>query len=131
MSLFQKIGWHKTMTRQAFVKSLQEHDQITIAVEGRRSGRTLINPVWFVLHEGSLWLLPVRGSRTEWYRNLLASPRIKIKTGREEFNALARTVDAPKTVKSVVEWFKEKYTSGEIARYYTGLDVAVEVLNVL
>lgn len=119
------------MARQAFVKFLEEHDQITIAVEGRGSGRAIINPVWFVLHEGSLWLLPVRGSRTEWYRNLLVSPRIKIQTGREELNALARPVDDPKTVKPVVEWFKEKYTSTEIARYYTGLDVAVEVPNVL
>jgi hypothetical protein len=119
------------MARQAFVKFLEEHDQITIAVEGRRSERIIANPVWFVLHGGSLWLLPVRGSRTEWYRNLLVSPRIKIQTGREELNALARTVDDPKTVKLVVEWFKEKYTSTEIARYYTGLDVAVEVPNVL
>jgi hypothetical protein len=41
--------------------------QINITVTGRKSGRAISNPVWFVLDEDRLYLLPVQGSDTQWY----------------------------------------------------------------
>jgi hypothetical protein len=36
-------------------------------------------------------------------------------------------VDHPKTVAAVVAAFRHKYTARNVARYYSGIDVAVEV----
>jgi hypothetical protein len=47
-------------------------------VIGRKSGRTISNPVWFVLDGENLYLLPMQGSDTQWYKNLLKNPKMRI-----------------------------------------------------
>jgi hypothetical protein len=49
---------------------LARYRQIKISVIGRKSGRTISIPVWFVQGE-KLFLLPVRGSDAQWYKNVL------------------------------------------------------------
>jgi hypothetical protein len=57
---------------------LTRHRQIKLSVAGRKSGRTISIPVWFVLEGAKLYLLPVQGSDTQWYRNVLKNPSIRI-----------------------------------------------------
>ncbi len=38
---------------------------------GRKSGQTISIPVWFVFESDTLYLLPVHGSETQWYRNVV------------------------------------------------------------
>ena len=80
--------------------------QVSISVIGRRSGRTITLPVWFVSEEGALWLLPVYGSRTQWYRNLLANRDITIKLGSERLTLRARPLKDSQTVRKVIRWFR-------------------------
>jgi len=35
-------------------------------------------PVWFVLEGGKLYLLPVQGSETQWYKNVMKKPTIRV-----------------------------------------------------
>ena len=42
---------------------LSRHREITISVTGRKSGRTISIPVWFVFGDETLYLLPVQGSQ--------------------------------------------------------------------
>jgi hypothetical protein len=35
----------------------------------RTLGKTISTPVWFVLEGDNLYLLPMQGSDTQWYRN--------------------------------------------------------------
>jgi hypothetical protein len=96
-------------------------------VIGRKSGRTISIPVWFVLEGEKLYLLPVQGSATQWYRNVLKNAEIHIDArGKEgEFRAVHLT-DA-KAVKSVVEKFREKYGAKDVKKYYSKFDVAVVI----
>ena len=61
---------------------LARHRQIKLSVIGRKSGKTISNPVWFVLEGEKLYLLPVQGSETQWYRNVLQNPSIRIDFAR-------------------------------------------------
>jgi hypothetical protein len=104
--------------------------EIKISVIGRKSGRSISNPVWFVLgedklDEDKLYLLPVQGSDTQWYKNVLKNPSMRIEAGgaEAEFNATAIRDSA--RVLSVVEKFREKYGAGDVKKYYSKLDVAV------
>lgn len=115
------------MTTQDFLQDLRRRKEISITVKGRRTGRAMTFPVWFVLQGETLWLLPVRGSRTQWHRNVLVNPTLTVRTGRKRRTFVARSVDHRQTVKAVVESFRKKYSPREITRYYTGLDIAVEV----
>ena len=106
---------------------LSRSREINITVTGRKSGRAISIPVWFVLDEGKLHLLPVEGSETQWYKNVLKKPLIRIDAhgAQGEFNA-APITDS-KQVSSVVEKFRNKYGAGEVKKYYSKFDVALLV----
>ena len=106
---------------------LSRYRQIKISVIGRKSGKTISIPVWFVLEDEMLYLLPVQGSGTQWYRNVLKNPSIRIDARDAEAEFQAVTITDAKTVKSVVEKFREKYGSGDVRKYYSKFDVAVGV----
>ena len=55
----------------ALKDGLSQDSEITITVTGRKSGRSVSIPVWFVLDQDTLYLLPVKGSETQWYKNVL------------------------------------------------------------
>jgi len=99
--------------------------EIKISVIGRKSGRTLSIPVWFVLEDDTLYLLPVQGSDTQWYKNVLKNPSIRIKAGGAEAEARAVPVKDATKVKSVVEKFRDKYGASNVKKYYSKFDVAV------
>ena len=59
---------------------LSRYREIIISVTGRKSGRIISNPVWFIFDGDKLYLLPVQGSDTQWYKNVLeviCSPEIE------------------------------------------------------
>jgi len=106
---------------------LTRYRQIKISVIGRKSGQTISNPVWFVLDGEKLYLLPVQGSDTQWYKNVLKNPTIRIDARGAEAEFHATPITAAKSVKSVVEKFREKYGAKDVKKYYSKFDVAVVI----
>jgi deazaflavin-dependent oxidoreductase (nitroreductase family) len=104
---------------------LSRSREITISVTGRKSGRTISIPVWFVVEDGKLYLLPVSGSDTQWYKNVLTNPSIRIKAGGAEAERKVVPITDPKKVASVVEKFRAKYGPSDVKKYYSKFDVAV------
>ena len=104
---------------------LARHQEINLSVTGRKSGRTISIPVWFVLEGAQLYLLPVQGSDTQWYKNVRQKPSIRIDVGQTEAEVhIVLTTDA-KQVSSVVEKFRAKYGPSNVKKYYSKFDVAV------
>jgi hypothetical protein len=106
---------------------LARYRQIKISVIGRKSGRTILIPVWFVLEGEKLYLLPVQGSDTQWYKHVLQNPSIRIDARGVESGFRADLVTDAQAVKSVIEKFREKYGAGDVKKYYSKFDVAVVV----
>ncbi|MGA2856709.1 MAG: nitroreductase/quinone reductase family protein [Candidatus Sulfotelmatobacter sp.] len=104
---------------------LSRFREIKISVTGRKSGRTISNPVWFVLDGDKLYLLPVQGSDTQWYKNVLKNPSIRIDARGAEAELKAVPITDAKQVPSVVEKFRSKYGASDVKRYYSKFDVAV------
>jgi deazaflavin-dependent oxidoreductase (nitroreductase family) len=104
---------------------LSRYRQIKLTVTGRKSGRAISIPVWFVFEDEKLYLLPVQGSDTQWYKNVLHNPTITIDARGVEgkFHAIPHT-DA-QWVATVVEKFREKYGTTDVKKYYSKFDVAV------
>ena len=107
--------------------NLSRSSEINITVTGRKSGRTISIPIWFVADANRVHLLPVQGSDTQWYKNILKNSRMRISVGgaEDEFQATLIT-DAP-AVSSVVEKFRDKYGDADVKKYYSKFDVAVLV----
>jgi deazaflavin-dependent oxidoreductase (nitroreductase family) len=104
---------------------LSRYRELNITVTGRKSGRAISNPVWFVLDGDKLYLLPVKGSDTQWYNNVLKKPSIRIDARGAEAELKAVPITEAKQVASVVEKFRDKYGAGDVKKYYSKFDVAV------
>jgi len=103
---------------------LSRSQEINITVTGRTSGRTITIPIWFVFEDGKLYLLPVKGSDTQWYKNVLQNPNMRIDARGAEAELKVVSVTDAREVKSVVERFRGKY-AGDVKKYYSKFDVAV------
>lgn len=110
-----------------FRDRLSRYREINIMVIGRKSRRAITNPVWFVSEGETLYLLPVSGSDTQWYKNLLKDPSIRIEAGGADGKFKAVPIIDAKQVSSVVERFRKKYGAGDVKKYYSKFDVAVVV----
>ena len=103
---------------------LSRYREINLTVTGRKSGRAITNPVWFVFEDDKLYLLPVKGSDTQWYKNVIEKPEIKIDAHGTAGNLKAVAITEPKLVSSVVDKFRAKY-AGDVKKYYSKFDAAV------
>jgi len=108
-------------------EALKNTDEIEIIVTGRTSGRKTSRPVWFAVDGDTLCLLPVTGSDTEWFKNMLHNPTITLVANGITWTTKARPILDPAAVRGVVEKFRAKYGAANIRKYYSKLDVAVEV----
>jgi deazaflavin-dependent oxidoreductase (nitroreductase family) len=113
--------------KEDFKERLARYRQIKLSVIGRKSRKAISIPVWFVLEREMLYLLPVKGSDTQWYKNVLQNPSIRIDARGAEAELRAVPITETKGVKSVIEKFREKYGAEDVKKYYFKFDVAVVV----
>ena len=109
----------------ALKNRLSRSREINISVTGRKSGRLISIPVWFVLEADKLYLLPVLGSDTQWYKNVLKKPSIRIDAGGTEAEVKVAPITDAKQVSSVADKFRDKYGASDVKKYYSKFDVAV------
>ena len=69
----------------------------------------------------------MRGSDTQWYKNVLQNPSLRIDARGAEAELRAQPITESTMVKSVIEKFREKYGAGDVKKYYSKFDVAVMV----
>jgi deazaflavin-dependent oxidoreductase (nitroreductase family) len=104
---------------------LSRFREINISVTGRKSGRTISIPVWFVWEDNKLYLLPVQGSDTQWYKNVLKKPSIRIEARGAAAEVKVVPLSDAKQVSSVVQKFRAKYGASDVKKYYSKFDVTV------
>src|SRR5581483_11047235 len=110
-----------------FEEALKKSDEIEITVIGRKSGRRISNPVWFVQEGEIMYLLPVKGSDSDWYKNILKTPTMRINADGKEQTAEVKPVTDKARVHQIVEKFRDKYGADQVKKYYSKFDVAVDV----
>ncbi len=109
-----------------FRSGLQNDNLIEITVTGRSSGRPISLPIWFALDGKTLYLIPVKGSGTEWYKNLRKTPTIHLSARGKTLTVSAHFLTDQAQLDQVLERFRDKY-GRNVKSYYPKYDVAVEV----
>src|ERR671939_901680 len=104
------------MSKADLHKMLNSASEITLSVKGRKSGRDIPRPVWFVHEDNTLYLLPVQGSDTNWYKNLLANPTLKISVNGVEASAEGKPITDSNRVGDIVRKFKSTYGEGQVKK---------------
>jgi deazaflavin-dependent oxidoreductase (nitroreductase family) len=115
------------MAAEDFRNTLQDRDEVELTVTGRKSGRESSRPIWFVEEGERLLLLPITGSDSNWYRNAVKNPKIRLAADGAELRASAKPIEDEARVADVVERFGEKYGIDRVREYYPKRNVALEV----
>lgn len=125
------------MTDSEFLKTLTSTKAIDLTVKDQKTGRSSSRPVWFVLESEKLYLVPVTGSDSEWYKDILVNAEVQISARSplrvlgvkgKKLTANSKPVQGAAEVADVVQKFKSKYGAAEISKTYSKLDAAVQVM---
>jgi deazaflavin-dependent oxidoreductase (nitroreductase family) len=68
---------------------------LLLRVRGRKSGLVRDNPLSYLVADGAVWVMAGFGSRTDWYRNLLADPEVELLLPGRTIACRAQVVDSP------------------------------------
>ncbi|MDZ5447637.1 nitroreductase/quinone reductase family protein [Micromonospora sp. 4G57] len=111
---------------KAVREALEGVSEIQLTVTGRKTGRQITHPVWFVQEEESAFLVPITGSDSDWYKNVRQTPMQLAANGTAVSTTATPITDADR-VNHVVQMFREKYGSDQVDQHYPKHDVAVQV----
>jgi hypothetical protein len=111
------------MSKHDLHQRLNRVYEITLSVKGRKSGRDIPRPVWFV-HEGNTLFAAKLRFGYQLVQELLANQTLKISISDEELPARGKPITDSR-VRDVMSKFSSKY--GDVRKYYPKPDVAVEV----
>jgi len=104
-----------------FLEALKSTSEVELTV--KRSGKWTTRPVWFVVDGATIYLLPMYGADTKWYKYATANPEVELSVRGKKVRAQARPVLDAQELADVIERFRSKY--GELKRYYRKLDAAI------
>lgn len=71
---------------------------------GRKSGTRYVTPLQYEKIDGAYCVGAGRGPKADWFRNLLADPRVHIQVDRCEFDCVAEPVTDPQRVADFLEY---------------------------
>jgi hypothetical protein len=115
------------MAEEEFRQAVEASREIELTVTGRTSGREISIPVWFVGDSEKLYLVPVRGSDSDWYKNVLKTPTIRLAADGAQLDATVTPISDTAKVENVLDMFRAKYGARDVEAYYPKQDVAVEI----
>jgi deazaflavin-dependent oxidoreductase (nitroreductase family) len=115
------------MAGQELRDVLKDRSEVELTVTGRKSGNESTRPIWFVEEGETLLLLPIHGTDTGWYRNIVKTPEIRLAADGEELRATARPIEDAGAVTDTVQKFGNKYGADRVAEYYPKQNAFVEV----
>src|SRR5580704_12139216 len=101
------------MTDDDFRKALDSTDELGIAFIGRKTGKKFSTPVWFVNQGDKVYLLPVNGTESDWYRNVLKEPMMELQASGKKVMAKSVPITDKKRVEEVVKMFRKKHGAGD------------------
>ncbi len=115
------------MPKSDIGKALQTASELELTVKGRISGKKISFPVWFTYDAGTLLLLPLKGTETNWYKNVVRTPTVSIGLKTASLSLKAETSTDIDELKKTVQSFREKYGEGDVKKYYSKFDACVTV----
>jgi deazaflavin-dependent oxidoreductase (nitroreductase family) len=71
---------------------LNRHSVIDLITVGRSTGRPHTIEIWFAQKESTIYMLSGGGVRSDWVRNLIHTPEVKVRVGGLEHPGLGRIV---------------------------------------
>ena len=97
--------------------ALRDAEEIELVTRGRKTGRPHSVRVWSAYEDGVLWLRS--DPDADWYRNLLADPRCRVRVAGVELAGLREDdVAGEDALRTLVELWRAKYGPEWVGDWY-------------
>lgn len=80
-------------TRLGLGKLVSASNVLILTTRGRKTGRARHTAIEYRRHGSQIYVVSAWGDRPDWYRNLLADPRVTVQQNGRPFAAVAGVVD--------------------------------------
>jgi deazaflavin-dependent oxidoreductase (nitroreductase family) len=110
---------------------LVKEDFCYITTTGRVSGRPHQIEIWFGVQNSSIYLM-AGGHGSDWVKNLLKDPNVRVRIAKHDFTGIARLVKNEQeemTVRNILaDKYKEREDDGSLSEWArTALPVAIDL----
>jgi deazaflavin-dependent oxidoreductase (nitroreductase family) len=102
---------------------LSKLQYLYLTTTGRVTGLPREIEIWFVEHQGKLYILAEHFHKTQWVKNIERNPRVRVRLGQSEFAATARVLDKSRDADA---W--EVARRLEVEKYGWGDGLPVEIV---
>ncbi len=65
---------------------------LLLTTTGRKSGQPRVTPLQYEEEDGVFYVGSARGTQADWFRNLIACPRVRVQIRTEAFDAIAEPI---------------------------------------
>ena len=111
---YPKSGWHRAMFMwpvhlwRLGLAPVIGHHMMLISHTGRKSGKTRRTMVEYFKMNGKKYVTSGFGSRSQWYQNIVADPRVTIQTADGVEHMIATRVSDGETLLSLLDCVKRR-----------------------
>ncbi len=77
---------------------------LLLTTTGRKSGLPRVTPLQYEEINGCIYIGSARGTKADWYRNIVANPKVNIRVRRREFDGAAEPVIDPGRIADFLEY---------------------------
>lgn len=76
---------------------------LLLTTTGRKTGERRVTPLQYERINGTLVVASARGTDADWYRNVVADPRVEVRVKRSRLRATAKTCTDPARIADFLE----------------------------
>lgn len=113
------------------LSQLAREEYCYLTTRGRKTGNPHEIEIWFVVHNGVIYIMSGGMDRSDWVKNLLKDPNVTIRIAGQTFPALAhvRQEKDEAIIRSLMaDKYKEREADGSLSEWaQTALVVGFEV----
>jgi len=71
---------------------------LLLTTYGRKSGRPRVTPLVYEQRGETILVASARGPSADWLRNIMANPKVRVRVGRRQFDAMAEATADPEKI---------------------------------
>jgi deazaflavin-dependent oxidoreductase (nitroreductase family) len=110
---------------------LESCSVIDLTTVGRVTGRLHTNEIWIAHIDSTIYMLSGGAQRSDWVRNLIRTPAVRVGVGGDEYVGIGRMVTDPQEDRVARDVVFAKYSarySGDLTRWMEkALPIAIDL----
>ena len=82
---------------------------LLLTTTGRKSGKPRVTPLQYEEIDGDIYIASARGTKSDWFRNIVANPKVKVRVKSRQFEGEGEPITDPKHIADFLEIRLERH----------------------